>query len=252
MQKLLFAAVAAVLVAFAGCAAPDLEGTVEPNRAHQQAAAGAATVVYQPFTGQNAAGGLPAPLNGTLQCGQGNLPPQVPADRCKGPYTDVKATFSGLPEPGSLAYTLKVVGVAEAVGTSSTGGNVSFAHNYTTDLSGQATGLQLWLGDFLYMTGAPNGGAFAFPTGVTGVTVQGAFVGSNAKFNVVGLPPSNETYMGRLYLPGAADAVEEFPVHNGDNEHVAKRPAAEYGEFHVHLGDSKLNLAKATFQVKDE
>lgn len=253
MRTMAFAAFAVSLMALAGCSSPDLQGTVERDATHQQAAAGSATIVYQPFVGQNAAGGLPSPLNGTLQCAQGQAPGQVPVDRCKGPYTDVKANFTGLPEPGTLAYSFRLAGVDQEIGTDADGGDATFAKNVSADLSGKVTGLELYLGDYLLMTAPAAGGKFEFTPTVTGVTVQGTFVGSTVELTVFGLPPSNETYQGRLYLPGATDSTERFTVTNGKNTYTTtQHPVAEYGEFHIHLGDSRLNLYKAAIHVQDE
>jgi hypothetical protein len=114
--------------------------------------------------------------------------------------------------------------------------------------------VELRLDDFLYAV-APTGAGlqhFALAPGVNGLTVTGSYVAHNLEVSVSGLAATNGTYMGMLYLPNPDGTVqstptESFPIGaDGTFKYESKAHViGDFVQFHVHFGESKLNLYKA-------
>lgn len=255
--------VAVCLLSFtlAGCSDPAPTGKLA-NLNFATPVGGQAVVDYQPFEGANPGGGAPDPLNGTLQCAQDQVPPgpvPSPLPPCKGPWTAVQVNLANAAEPGAGTYNVYLTGPAATprqIGTlTMTGTNATMApFNVTQDLSGVYDKVEVRLDDFLLAVAPATEGPqmLALAAGVNTVTAEGTYVGSKLDVTIAGLPASNATYMGALYLRNpdgsvAAAPAEMFPVTNGPRSYESKAHAiVDFAEFHVHVGDSKVNLYKAS------
>jgi hypothetical protein len=69
--------------------------------------------------------------------------------------------------------------------------------------------------------------------------------------DIQGLPETG-TFHGYLYRAdgtGALQQVQQFPnLTNGQQTLTAPQPIPDYEEFHIHLGDSRINVFKATIE----
>lgn len=246
-------------LALSGCSAPEPTGKLESMN-YATPAGGTITIFYQPFdSGGNPATGTAA---NQTQCAQdsvpGPIPGEVPLRKCKGPYSVFAVSIPDLPDAGSGTYGVFLArdGVAPfSVGTlmAAEGSNATVAINVTQDLTGKYDRVEVRLDDFLYSvaTAAAGTNTFALAPGVNGVTVTGTFVGRTLDVQVNGLPASNGTYMANLYLPGAATPSESFDIPASGTLKIEskQRGINEYGEFHVHVGGSKLNIYKAAIKT---
>jgi hypothetical protein len=270
MNKAFFAFACMLVVALSGCSSKVTTGQIQDMH-HTQPFHGAATNVYQPFTGANPLSGSPVgdPSGKNLQCAQDNstvADPTGTLHHCKGPYTVISANFTDLPLPDAAGWALWLV---NATGSMQVGplvaGNASIpsmpntgafqvSHNFSVDYTNQFTTLELRLGNFVYAT-APAAVAiqqFVPAAGLSGVRATGGYDSHKLTVEVSGLP-ANSTYTGYLY-PYQADGktpsttpTESFPVQNGPNSYESPTHAiSDFAQFHIHVGTSKLNLFKST------
>jgi hypothetical protein len=256
MSLRLAALLAVAAFALAGCAAEPPAGTLKPLD-YKLPVGGYVNVVYQPFTGANPTGAVPT-AGPTTQCAQNQAadPPGMgPVQRCKGPYTTFAAQAT-LPPPTAGGYKLYAVGPGfELEGFSFKGQDGAYAGsaNVTNqDLSSKVKEFQVRMDGVPLATvpGAAGNHTLALAPAIAALTVTGSFTGRHLEVTVAGLP-ANGTYMGRLYVadpasPTGFTAKEMFEVKEGTTAFESKeRDIAGYGEFHLHVGDSMVNLYKA-------
>lgn len=271
MQAKFVALAAVLLFALAGCSSKEPTGKLESLN-FATPVMGKADLFYQPFANSNQASGLPSPANSTLQCAQGSDPTgQLPVAHCKGPYTTISVTMSDLFKEGTgQTYQVSLTGPGKAplaIGTLAGGAgspsNVTVAKNVTADLSGKYDKVEVRLNDFLYAVAsagsaaAPAAGsrvtnALTLAPGVNAVTVTGTYTGHHLEVMVANLAPTNETYMGMLYMPNADGTAQSAPTESfaikGDGTVTYDSQAhaiSDFVQFHIHVGESKLNLYKA-------
>ncbi|MES2154027.1 MAG: hypothetical protein V4510_02740 [bacterium] len=268
MNAKLVAIPAVLLFALAGCGTKDPTGKLE-NANFATPLAASIDLFYQPFTN----GGNPLPTQGPVNATCLQNTPSAPADpsgsvhRCKGPYTTIKVSAENLPAPNGATYAVILVGPGRApynIGPlDASQPNATISINATADLSGAFDHAELRLDDFLYGT-APVGsgkataagmaasGKFTLSAGVNALTVVGGFTGNSFDVTVAGLPATNGTYTGMLYLPNpdgtvASTPTEMFPIRMDGVYHFEPKAhqISEYAQFHIHFEQSKLNLYKA-------
>lgn len=185
-------------------------------------------------------------------------PPQAPqpVPQCVPAASSFAVHFMALPTPDSSGYRAVLVGSAgerDLGALAMVEGNMyELAVNYTEDLTGQYTTVELRMGDFVLATASAAEGTqtFALAEGLSSVSATGSYEGKVLNVTVSGLP-ANGTYMGRLYILDEASGLltpgEFFPVRDGEpTEHEAEFDVADYAEFHVHVGTSSINLVKST------
>lgn len=250
------ALLAVATFALAGCAAKGPSGTLQPL-GYEPPISGSVTTVYQPFTGGNPTGALPA-AGGATRCAQDNATDptgMVPVARCKGPYTTFAAQAS-LPAPSAAGYRLYAVGPGyelEAFTFQAAGGNYTGSANVTNqDLEAKVKELQVRMGGvtIAVASGAAGTHDLEAAPAIAALSATGAYTGRHLEVTVAGLP-ANGTYMGRLYVadpasPTGYSAKESFEVKEGATSFDSQeRDIADYAEFHIHVGTSMVNLFKA-------
>jgi len=262
---LLAASLACTLVA--GCAEDPPTGTLTDLGFNPGSPLmGKAAIDYQPFEGANPAGQAPQ-VGGQLQCAQGQVPGS-PVPPCRGPWTDVKVNAT-LPKGGDGMWSVwfvnatgesKVADLTEAQAGTGTTSLFTGGANLTADHTGRYSTLELRLDGFRYATASAAEGTpdFTLATGADGVAVQnGAWSGKTLTGIISGLP-ENATFQGNLYVRGAdgavaADPEETFAIAgNGPFTYSSPRDIAEFAEFHIHVGHSKVNLYKAVVDPAEE
>jgi hypothetical protein len=125
------------------------------------------------------------------------------------------------------------------------GVNVTFQGE---NLDGMYESIEVRLGSQPVVRAPASAGtnAFAIVPELASVTATLSWVGMELTASVDGLPEGAEATAWLVVMdPIQGELVHEteFPVGNGTATATAPRPIAEYAEFHVHLGDSKINLA---------
>jgi hypothetical protein len=257
----------AASLVIAGCAAPVPEGTVVADQeAFSEVTVGNVTVNYTAFhsPANDTAGGVPGTVGGAtgqdVECA-GDDAPAGDEYKCTHPSTAVMVGFPGLPEPGTSTYSAWFVGpegeleigplvfnehgMHESPPQPTWGVNVTFQGE---NLDGMYESIEVRLGSQPVVRAPASAGtnAFAIVPELASVTATLSWVGMELTASVDGLPEGAEATAWLVVMdPIQGELVHEteFPVGNGTATATAPRPIAEYAEFHVHLGDSKINLA---------
>jgi hypothetical protein len=260
MRPWALAAVLAALLLLPGCSQKEPTGTLV-SQGYSTPVAGTATLQYQAFTGSNPSGGLPSPLNSTLECAQNSDPTnQIPVPHCQYASTNVTLSFTALPMAAGGEYKVALVGANRTLDLGalavSDNGTATVTKRYDEDYTGQFDRVELTFNGFHYAQAPAQAGEqkFALVASVNQLTVTATYTGSALTGTVSGLEP-NVTYRGRLYLPNANGelvSVEDFAI-TPDAAGAAKlnyvsktRQISEFKEFHIHVGDGKLNVFKST------
>jgi hypothetical protein len=233
------------LATLAGCSKAPPSGTLASGSIGVALASGdVATVAYQEAV--YPAGQVPGA--GEMLC-----PPAAPGvPQCVPASSSFQVHFMALPTPEE-AYDVVLAGgpggernLGRLV--QDTGSMWNF--NVTLpdeDLEGQFQRVEIRMGDFVLATASAAEGqqTFALAPGLESVSAAGTYRGRELNVTVSGLP-QNGTYYGRLYTndtqSGLLTVAETFPVGNGPNAFTAEMDVAEYAEFHIHAGDSLVNL----------
>jgi hypothetical protein len=258
MSSKMLALLGLSLLLLAGCSAKPPSGTLAPVSYSLSGVDGTATITYTPFSsGGNPTGPVPV-VGPTAQCSQDGIvsmipgyPQQSPLQKCTPASTRVLISAK-LPAQGSASYTAYFVGGSageQVIGdlAASPDGALVVNKTFDVDLTGQHTGVEVRLQGFVAATTPTAGGPLA-PANVGGIAATGTFEGPKLTLTVSGLP-ENGTYIGRLYTKDAAGVLavrESFSLKNGATSYTAKQDIAQFAEFHIHVGDSLLNLYKAT------
>jgi hypothetical protein len=261
--RVLLLAAALVALTLAGCSSPPPSGTIVDAH-HALALEGSAAIDYQPFEGGNPGGQAPV-VGGQLQCAHGGVP-GGPVPPCRGPWSDFRVNVT-LPLAIEGAYTVHAVNatgstvlleLAETDARETTA-LYAGAKNFTEDLTGRYTTLELRLGSFLLATAPAGEGpqAFTVAPAAQGVQTTATWEARTIRGSVTGLQP-NVTYRGNLYLPADGGGVQMMPTEwftiapDGSFEYTSEaRDISAFVEFHVHVGASKVNLFKATIQTAE-
>ncbi|HUR61058.1 MAG TPA: hypothetical protein VM286_01670 [Candidatus Thermoplasmatota archaeon] len=261
------ALLAVSLFVLAGCADKAPEGTLKSS-AYSPPATGSIVAHYQPFTGANQASGIPNGAGQPAQCLQNQVSNPAPAGgnpqdqalpRCKGPYSTFALHADGLPLPSGSGYKLYAVGPGfekELFAVQATDVKYAGSTNVSEDLSAKVKEIQLRMDGFTYaaVPGAEGNHTLALAPALATVTAVGTYKGHHLEVTVAGLP-GNATYTGKLYVadpasPTGFTAKESFPVQEGLNTYdSAEHDISDFGEFHIHVGASALNLYKGTFEA---
>jgi hypothetical protein len=206
------------------------------------------------------AGQQPVPNNNML-CAPAAAPPQADPYKCVPPSSNITGHIMGLPEPDGAGWALYGKGTGGERQLVALAADAQDMYNFAyavnnEDISQKYQTLELRMGDFLYATAPMANGTQPFVLQpITGTMVTGTYKGKTFEFEVTGLPESNGTkYYGRLYhnVKGADGNVtltvgQEFEIMAGPNTFEDdKRNIADYEEFHIHVGKSKINLYKGT------
>jgi len=252
------------IVAFAllaGCSEAPPAGTLR-DLSFSPPVAGDASFDYQAFTGDETSG-VPV-VGGNLQC-QAPGPAGPVVTPCKMPYTDVKVNAT-LPKGGDAKWSLYLVNatsellVAELAEGPSQDKTATYTggKNYTEDLTGRYSTVELRLGSFLFASADVKEGSnpLAMVRDASLVAVTDAtFDGHTLTATVAGLP-ANATYRGNLYLRDANGAAHPEPAEsfaidgNGPISYTStEHNVADFAEFHIHVGDSMVNLYKAAIET---
>ncbi len=260
-RTLVLVSLAALLLA--GCSSAPPAGTLVNTNYTISTAEGMVKLTYTPFSpGGNPTGVVPI-IGPMTQCVQGVLigqipppaayPPNAPVQPCTPASTNV-LLMATLPNPGSSRYNAYFVGgtAGEAsIGELADSGAGAYMVNKTfdSDLNNQHAGVEVRLNGYVVATSPATGGDQALAIApVSGIAAVGAFEGPKLTLKLSGLA-DNGTFVGRLYTKddkGVLAVAEAFPVKNGEVVFMAKKDVALYAEFHIHVGDSSLNLYKAT------
>lgn len=184
-------------------------------------------------------------------------PPAVPVDElhCVDAKTTITVHLMELPEPDGNGYAVVLTGASGEKNLGNlvpaTGGMYDFSYEIDEDYSTMYDTIQVRMGDFLYATAPAAEGAqvFSLAPGVNGVTATGSYDGKMLDVDVQGLPEGS-SYTGRLYIlgeDGVLNNVATFDLAPGANHYEDEdRNIGDYAEFHIHVGNSKINLYKAT------
>lgn len=263
-QKKFLAASMLAFTLLAGCSEAPPAGTLT-DLSFSPPVAGDASFDYQAFTGDQTSD-VPV-VGGNLQC-QAPGPAGPVITPCKDPYTDIKFNAT-LPLGGDQTWSIYLLNAtSELLVTELTEGaaegNVAVhtgAKNYTEDMTGRYTSVQVRLGSFVYAAADVKEGAnpVALVREASLVTVTDAkFEGRTLTATVAGLP-ANATFVGNLYLRDEAgmahsEPAESFAIDgNGPITYTSsQRNLSEFAEFHIHVGQSKVNLYKAAIQTVEE
>lgn len=270
-------ALAAVLL-IAGCAAPVPEGTIVADQeAFASETAGEANVTYTEFRSpaNDTAGGAPGTIDEAtgqdVQCAGDEPAGSAPGSeeyQCTYPSTAVMVGFTSLPDPGTSTYSAWFVGPEEELEIGALEFNEHGQHadppepTYGVNVTfegenheGKYEAIELRLGAVALARASASGGtnAFTILPELLSVNATLSWVGMEMTVSVEGLPEGAEA-TGWLV---AMDPVQEELVHetsiplgNGTTTATAPKPLAEYAEFHVHLGDSKVNLATTKIEAQ--
>ncbi|MEK6985907.1 MAG: hypothetical protein AABX89_05965 [Candidatus Thermoplasmatota archaeon] len=263
LSKLL--AIALVAVVLAGCSSPPPEGSFANANYAIPNFTGTATITY---TAQS--GGItdPTGTTPTRQCAADQVVSQLPPGT--GPIQPCVAASSQfvlsltLPASGSSAYTAYLVGGSageRSIGDLSEATAGTFTLDQTLadeDLTGLHSAVEVRLKGYPVATAPATSGDQVFALNpIGGIKADATFVGTQFTATLSGLP-ANGTYVGRLYNPDANggpvtadDVAESFSVKDGAVTFSAKKNVGEYVEFHIHVGDSALNLYKATVKIAE-
>ena len=243
-RAILFAALLAA-VAFAGCADDAPAGTFISS-GHALIMDGSIDIDFQPFVD---------PLNNpdtNTQCAQDQIPALPAEQRCTQPYSYFNAHFMSLSDPGMDGYTIVALGadgVQEIIKLTEADGMYTGENNFTFDMAGLYSVLELRLGDFVLATAPATEGTqiFALADSAVRTQAEGTYAGMLLELTISGIP-QNVTAMGWLVATGEGGEIthdESFPVANGVVEHTAKINVGDYTAFHIHVGNSKVNIATA-------
>lgn len=235
-----------LLAALAGCSKAPPSGTLANGGSGLTGLSGSADIAYQEAV-------YPAgqvPVVGPMACAQPPAPPQA---QCTPASSSFHVHFMALPTPEGTYDVVLAGGAGSERNLGSlavdTGSMWDFNATINEDLNGQFQRVEVRMGDFVLATAPATEGPqpFALAAGLDAVQAAGSYKGKVLNVTVSGLP-GNGTYVGRLYTndtqSGLLTVAESFPVHNGANEFTAKVNVADYAEFHIHVGNSLVNLYK--------
>lgn len=169
---------------------------------------------------------------------------------------------ANLPSPAGASYNVYLVGGSageRSVGDLADGGPGTYILDQTfpEDLTGQHSQLEIRLKGYVVATAPATPGDQTFQLApISGIKVDAPFEGGQLSLTISGLQ-ENGTYKGRLYTKdpasGAVAPAEFFDVKNGATIYSAKegKAIADYAELHIHVGDSSLNLYKASIKIAE-
>lgn len=250
-RKILLTAV--IAFALAGCAEAPPSGEFSTT-GHALVAEGSATIAYQPeIKPIDDTSGADSPVD----CVPDEAPSQLDQLKCTDAFTNVTGHFMNLKDltMDGASYSLYFV--------DSTGNNdeeylfdlmfdnASGMHDATTqfdeDLDGNFDAVELRVGDFVLATagtaaGENNFGLFA---NATSVSASATYKGKDLTVDVGGLQAgiSYTAWLFGLDENGVMDHLESFSVMDGITEYTAEQNINKYGEFHIHVSGTSLNVA---------
>ncbi len=182
--------------------------------------------------------------------------------QCTPASTSVHLTFDSLPLPGDSPYKAFLVAngselelgdlVYNEHAMHEGEGGFLFSLNVTLEenVEGMYDTVEIRYGSFVLATASAAGGAnaFAVAPAVLEVDVSATYVGNVITVNADNLPEGAEPtgWLVELDPDGEKLHAVDFPLSGNQTEFTAERPIADFVEFHVHVADSKINLAIAT------
>lgn len=195
------------------------------------------------------------PVTNQPTCAQNSVP-QVPEDqRCVDPATNFTIHFMGLPEPDGTGYAIFLAGgaiderqLAPLIPDGTGMWNLEYSE--ANDLSTQFERVELRMGTYVVASAPAASGsqAFVLDPSFSAVSVTASYKGDTLTVDVSGLPEEGN-FVGRLYTneTGTLTLVESFPVVAGSQDYKAEAGnIADFAEFHIHVGASKLYVYQGT------
>lgn len=253
--------------AFAGCVEEASEVTVDADREGVTAATlGAAAIQYQDAhspaneSTMGATGTVDETTGQETSCaGDETGSEEV---ECTPAATKVNLTFETLPLPGASPYKAFFVAngselelgdlVYNEHAMHEGEGGFLFSLHVTLDenVQGQYDAIEIRYGAFVLATAAAAGGTndFVVVPSVLAVDVSASYAANVITVNAQGLPEGAEPtgWLVEQDADGELVHTVDFPLSGNVSEFTAERPIAAYAEFHVHVADSKINLAIAS------
>jgi hypothetical protein len=185
--------------------------------------------------------------------------PGAPGEPCVDPSSNYVVHFMTLPEPNGDGYSIfQVGGALKERSLTGLEPNLQgmWQANVTkeVDEEGQFERFELRMGSFILGTAGSAKGSQAFVASpaLSAVTVTGTYKGHTLTIDVQGLPESLKPEpIGRFYTRGEdgnlSAPIEPFPVVAGVQEYTSKDyNIADFDEFHIHVGTSKIYLYQAS------
>lgn len=254
MQSKVLLSTALILAAFlAGCSDGPVSGTFTPSDAGLTVD-GTATIDYTQAR-------YPAthPTTGEPVCPVPTGAPVAEDQKCIFPASQIDGHFMALPEPDGNGWAVYGMGPSAerqlVLLTPAAGGMYNFNYSADTDLSATYTTLEVRMGDFTYATAPATEGAQVWTIApIAGITVTGSFKGKSLDIDVSNIPGNGTKLLGRLYImaeDGNMTPTAQFDMTPGANHYEDEdRAIGKYAEFHIHVGNSKINLYKSTITKK--
>ncbi len=250
-QITLVLAATLVAVTLAGCTDTPPSGEFASTR-NGITATGSAALEYQEEVKpiQEAVPGAP------IDCVPDEAPGMLNGEKCVDPYTNVSIHFMSLPDSGAGSYEAFFVddnGTELAIGALEKGEGSMYTLDkmFDVDHEGHFTKIQARLGSYVIaespvMEGENN---FAMSTAAP-ATVTATWKAKALTLTATGLQEGVQ-YTGWLVTmneeTGEADHVESFTINAaGETVYDAEMNINKYDELHVHVADSKINVAIAT------
>lgn len=253
MESKVFLSTALLLAAFlAGCSDGPASGTFTPADAGL-VVDGTATVDY------TAASSPAQDPQGNPLCPPTAVPPTGPVTHCVEAATTIDGHFMSLPEPDGNGWAVYGMGPSAerqlVLLTPAAGGMYNFNYTAEQDLSTTYTTIEARMGDFTYATAPATEGAQVWTIApIAGITVTGSFKGKTLDIDVSNIPGNGTKLLGRLYMlaeDGNMTPTAQFDILPGANHYEDEDNAiGKYAEFHIHVGNSKINLYKSTITKK--
>lgn len=188
--------------------------------------------------------------------------------QCTPESTQINLTFDSLPLPGDAPYKAFLVAngselelgdlVYNEHAMHEGEGGFLFSLNVTLEqnVEGQYDAIEVRYGAFVLATAPATGGSnpFAVAPGVLDVQVSATYHGSVITVNAEDLPEGADAtgWLVETDPDGELLHAIDFPLSGNMTEYDAERPIADFVEFHVHVADSKINLAIASLAPPSE
>lgn len=183
--------------------------------------------------------------------------------QCTPAATVVNVSFESLPLPGTSAYKAFLVGNEGELELGDLAfnehaehmGGPMFAVNATLpeNVNGMYDRVEVRLGSLVLAWAPATGGTnpFTVNPAVLAVSVSISYQGTQLTVNAENLPEGADPvgWLVEVDMDGEKVHAVQFPINGNATQFTAERPITEFAEFHVHVGDSKINMAIATLST---
>lgn len=242
-------------VALAGCSDDAPSGEFSSDR-HSLTLGTTAEVEIDIQPGENGYDPGTDPTGGMIPyedlCALDEAAGQADQEQCQDAHTSISVHIMELPDPGSGSYELVLTGEQErTVGTIQMDENDMWVleESYEgEDLSGQFNGTEVRYGDLVYARSGASSGTNMLELVLPGTSFAASYEGRELTVTVSGAPEgvSLTGWLVEENATGGLEHVEDFTVSGDEVTYTAENPIDHYAEAHIHVGDSKINLAIAT------